>query len=216
MKGSMTAGDKEAQAGAPRPLQVPSGRPAPCNQGADAAEIPRGPGGPASPDSEMSLGPGLRQQCSVCLGRNTLGLGVPRMSLLQLPSLVGVRAGPSPAVLSFLIPFATSKWGASRGQAFNVQRAPGPSGHPHPEAWRGALVSSLQKSPQTLGVLPGHAPVDKEAENGFWRGRRESFQPSRAPEHSACGLHLNIPILSLDGLCHSKREIKTHLGTLGP
>lgn len=77
----MTAGDKEAQAGAPRPLQVPSGRPAPCKQGADAAEIPRGPGGPASPDSEMSPGPGLREQCSACPGRNTLGLGVPRTSL---------------------------------------------------------------------------------------------------------------------------------------
>lgn len=77
----MTAGNREAQAGAPRPLQVPSGHPAPCNWGADTAEIPRGPGGPASPDSEMSPGPGLREPCSVCPGRNTRGLGVPRMSL---------------------------------------------------------------------------------------------------------------------------------------
>ena len=77
----MTAGDKEARAGAPRPLQVPRGRPAPCKQGADAAEIPRGPSGLASPTQEMSLGPGLREQCSACPGRNMLGLGVPRTSL---------------------------------------------------------------------------------------------------------------------------------------
>lgn len=175
----MTAGDKEARAGAPRPLQVPSGRPAPCKQGADAAEIPRGPGGPGSPDSGMSLGPGLQEQCSACPGRNTLGLGFPGRAFtsgVQLPSLMGLRAGPSPAVLSFLAPFDTSKWGASRGPAFRcAQSSRVTRAHPLGGPRAGSWSPPARGAPRCTGPAPGCASDEKEVENSFWRGHRERF-----------------------------------------
>lgn len=93
-----------------------------------------------------------------------------------MPSLVGVRAGPSPAVLSFLAPFDTSKWGASRGPAFRCARSSRSPGHTHSEGpEQGPGLHLPEEPPDAQGPAPGCASDEKEAENGFWRGHRERF-----------------------------------------
>lgn len=97
-----------------------------------------------------------------------------------------------PAVLALLTHLPRAM-GASRPGFQCAKR----QGHPGTRGleWGPGLLTS-RKSPQTLGVLPPAVHLMRKRRAWLLEGPSGELLAEPGPEHSACGLHLNIPILS--------------------